>query len=288
MKKSYLTVMFLFAISCNFLITTKLYTLHSENRSKVISSLIYLPKEAVKIISLEFSGPLSNYLMLKTMAFHGERLLARQKLSVEEWQNTYLALDQITHLDPRFLDPYVLAQSSLPWDAGMVKETNELLHKAAKARPDDYRPYFFLWFNHRYFLKDPVTAARYMKKSARASNAPVYFVTMVGRNSVELGETESGILYLEEILKETKDPKRAAWIRKRLKALIAIQFLEKYVEKFKDKYGRLPSNLEELVGRNLLKRIPPDPYGGEFFLTPRGRIYTTSKLSPMKVQSISN
>lgn len=273
------------AIACSFWTTSKLYSLHKESRNQNISSLIYLPGPILEAVSLEFSGVLSDYLMLKTMVFHGERLMLKQSLNAEEWRATYLALSRITDLDPRFWDPYVFAETSLPWDAGMVKETNELLVKAAQARPNDYQPYFFLWYNYSHFLKDLATAGKYLEKSSRRPNAPVYFATLSARASFFANETEAGVIFLEEILKETTDPSRLAWIKKRQDALKTIAFLEKYVRKFEEQFSKRPKQLQELIDSKMLNKIPPDPYGGTFFITPEGRIYTTSKLVPMKKQN---
>lgn len=278
------TLLFI-AIACSFWATSNLYSLHKESRNQNISSLIYMPQALLKAASLEFSGVLSDYLMLKTMVFHGEKLMQKQSLSPKEWQATHLALNRITDLDPRFWDPYVFAETTLPWEAGMVKETNELLLKAAQARTNDYQPYFFLWFNYSHFLKDQTSAAKYIEKSSRIASAPMYFATLAARANFVANKTENAVVFLDEILKETTDPTRQAWIIKRQQALKVIAFLESHVRKFEEKFSRRPKHLQELINTQMLIKIPLDPYGGTFFITPEGRIYTTSKLVPMKKQS---
>jgi hypothetical protein len=277
-----LPAVLLMAVACSFWTTANLYSLHKERQNQIISRLIYLPQAVLEAASLEFSGVLSDYLMLKTMVFHGERLMLKQSLSPEEWQATHLAISRITDLDPRFWDPYVFAETSFPWDAGMVKETNELLLKAAQARTNDYQPYFFLWFNYSHFLKDETTAAKYLEKSSRIPSAPVYFATLAARANFSANKTENAVVFLEEILKETTDPTRQAWIMKRQEALKVIAFLETHVRRFEEKFSRRPKDLQELVDMQVLVKIPPDPYGGTFFITPEGRVYTTSKLVPMQ------
>lgn len=272
------------AIACSFWVTSTLYALHKTSQNQYISRLIYLPPAVLKAVSLEFSGMVSDYLMLQTMVFHGERLMSKQPLTVEEWQATNLALQQVTTLDQRFWDPYVLAETSFPWDANMVQEANALLLKAASVRTDDYRPYFFLWFNHSYFLKDIETATKYLEKASRIPGAPVYLVTLAARNNLESGHTESGILFLEEILKETADPTRREWIMLRLQALKTIAFLEENIATYRQKFGTQPDSLQELVNKHLIKEIPPDPYGGNFFITENGKVYTSSKLMPVETK----
>jgi hypothetical protein len=37
-------------------------------------------------------------------------------------------------------------------------------------------------------------------------------------------------------------------------------------------------NIEALVKEGLISEIPIDPYGGNWFIMPNGRVYSTSKL----------
>lgn len=270
------------AVVCSAWTTHALFTARQERTDQYISSFIYLPESLLKAMSLDFRGVASDYLMLKTMTYHGERLIKKRKISEKEWQSTYLAIDQITNLDPRFLDPYVFAETSFPWDAGMVHETNRLMLKAAEARPEDYRPYFFMWFNYSHFLHDLDKGSDYLQKAARSPNAPGYLATLAARQKLQVGKTEDGIIFIKEILRNTTDPSRREWLSQRLKALTTIQFIEQYIARFEKEYGRKPEALSELVEKKMLKALPPDPYGGTFYLTGEGTVYTTSKLVPVK------
>lgn len=260
----------------------RLYDMHAGESKTKISRLIYYPDILVKIMSLEFPGAVADYLMLNTMVLHGEKMLAKTVVEPDEWQATYRALEMITVLDPRFIDPYILAETSLPWDAGMVEETNRLLVKAASVLTEDYRPYFFLWFNYSYFLQDNETAVAYLEKAARIPGAPSYFTTLAARMRFEAGSTLSGIVFLQEMLNNTMDAGTRAFLQKRLDALRAIAFLEKKVMDYRALYQKLPENLAQLVSRGLIESLPEDPYGGEFYIMQNGRIYTTSKLVQTK------
>ena len=252
--------------------------MHSTGSESSFSRLIYYPGTVVKAAALDFSGVIADYLMLNVLAWHGERILKRAEVKPAEWQKTYQALNVITELDPRFFDPYILAETSLPWDAGMVEETNQLLLKGAKALPDNHRPYFFLWFNHYWFLKDPKTAASYLEKAAVIPGAPNFYKTLAARMHYQGGEVTSGIFFLQEMLKESTDPAIRERLKKRLNALRSIVVLERSVAEYMKKFRKRPVNLVELVNTGLLKAVPKDPYGGEFYIMENGRVYTTSKL----------
>lgn len=219
-----------------------------------------------RAMTLEFPGLTSDYLMLKTLTYMGERIMKNEALTPEEWQMIYRTLVQITNLDPRFIDPYVVAQMSLPWDAGMVQETNVLLEKAAKILTTDYRPYFFLWYNHFKFLDNPEKAAYYLQKAATTPGAPTYFATLAARINLYSGKTYAGVVFLQEIIKETNDPALLKSLRRRLQALQKIGFLEQNIQKYRKRYQVFPKELQELVDKGFITKIPTDPYGGNFIL----------------------
>lgn len=262
--------------------TRFLFTAHLKNPSEVISSLVDLPERAIGLVSLEFDGVLSDYLMLKTMVFLGEKVERGERPSEREWHLVLRSLQQTTNLDDRFWDPYVLAAMTFPWEAGMIPETCALLEKAALARPEDHRPYFFLWFMKYYFEKDARGAARYIKLASEKPGAPEYYATLAARMDLYAGNTLTGALFLEDILAKTSSPTTRQFLEKRIDALKRIAFLEEKVGDYKQRFGRLPERLEDLVQRRVILAIPVDPYGGEFFLQKDGRVYSTSKLVEMR------
>ena len=262
--------------------TRFLFTAHLKNPSEVISSLVDLPERAIGLVSLEFDGVLSDYLMLKTMVFLGEKMERGERPSEREWHLVLRSLQQVTTLDDRFWDPYVLAAMTFPWEAGMIPETCALLEKAASARPEDHRPYFYLWFMKYYFEKDALGAARYIKLASEKPGAPEYYATLAARMDLYAGNTLTGALFLEDILAKTSSPTTRQFLEKRIDALKRIAFLEEKVRDYKQRFGRLPERLEDLVQHRVILAIPADPYGGEFFLQAGARVYSTSKLVEVK------
>jgi len=194
----------------------------------------------------------------------------------------YLALKQIINLDPRSSDPYVIAETTLPWDGGLVKETNEILVEAARMRPHDPRPFFFLWYNYFSFLNDPEKAGYYLQKAAKLPGAPPYYAALASRMDVYSGQLQGAIIFLQEIIKETDDPALKKYLLLRKDSLKKMFLLEQSIAKFEKKFGNKPLKLEELLNTGILVRLPEDPYGGTFFIRENGRVYTTSKLMRVK------
>ena len=275
-----LVVALLAGVSC-FCVTI-LYTMHGERRGEALSYLANLPEPLARVMTLEFGGVAADHLVLKALTYLGQKLIGNESTSPEEYQAIYRALKQATNLDPRFFDPYVLAQMTLPYDAGMVRETNELLERAAAVRTDDYRPHFFLWHNYFTHLNDPKTAGLHLEKAARIPGAPTYFATLAARTNLYAGQIYAAVVFLEETIKETSDPGLRRFLTMRQEALKRIGFLEVKIQKFRELYKRVPTQLQELIDCGLVTSLPRDPYGGEFYIMEGGRVYTTSKLVPLK------
>jgi hypothetical protein len=133
MKAGYFLFPLVVAITLSIFCTGQIYEMHTGKDKTEFSRLIYYPAPLVNALVLEFHGVVADYLMLNSMVWHGEKILQKAEVARVEWEMTYQQLKLITELDPRFFDPYLLAETSLPWEAGMVEETNQLLLRAAEA-----------------------------------------------------------------------------------------------------------------------------------------------------------
>jgi hypothetical protein len=278
MKKLQCLLFIIALATLSFFCVGTLYQLHSKSAGESLNNIGHLPGPLVKAFTFEFSGVASDFLMLKVLSYLGEKLMNNEQLSKDEWQIVYLTIKQIVTLDTRFLDAYTVAQTTLPFEAGMVKETNQLLEQAAEIMTTDYRPNFFLWYNYFYFLNDAETAGKYLEKAARMPGAPPYFSTLAARMNLYAGKIRAAILFLEETAKDTSDPSLQKFLSMRIEALKKIGYLEYKVSEFRKQHDKSPKNLQELVDYGLIPSIPTDPYGGEFYITKEGRVYSTSAL----------
>lgn len=271
-------MMLLAGISLCGFFTGRVYDLRNKYATETISEFGQLPSSGIQAASLEFKGLVSDYLCFKTIAYLGLKIGQQQNPSPEEWRIVHQMLERITDLDPLFWDPFVLAEMMLAWQAGMFDEANQLLLKAAQNRPDDYRPYFYIGFNHFYFKKDAAKAAPYFRSAAQTPNAPAYLKGLAARVSLYGNQTAFGIAFLENMIKDTRDPNMAKYMEKRLIALKMLDYLTQWVREYKKRNGAFPKQLEDLVTSGMIPSIPTDPYGGEFTLLKNGRVYTTSEL----------
>lgn len=278
MKSSRILIFYLLICVLSVLCVKKIFVLHSEREEIAVSYLALLPEPVARIVAVEFHGLLSDYLMLNTLTFLGDKVLSERSVSSDEWNMVYHALKQAVNLDSMATDPFTLAETTLPWESDLIEETNQLLLRVAQVQTKNYRPYFFLWFNYYYFLQDYKRAGYYLQKSAIIPGAPSYFSTLTARMQLLAGQHTEAIIFLQEIIKETTDTSRKKYLLQRLNALKIMYFLEKNIQRYAQRYKKKPETLQDLVTQGIIKEIPKDPYNGKFYIMENGRVYTTSKL----------
>lgn len=227
-----------------------------------------LPAQVLKLSALEFDGLFSDVIFLKTLSFYGKTFERKELPRIREAEYDWIndSLTAATELDPYFLDPYYLANSTLVWGGNRVAQANVLLEKGAHYRKWDWLLPFYAGFNHYYFSHDNAKASELLKEAARRSDGVALLATLAARLAYEENETESAIIFLEEMLRQANDDYSRREYGQRLTALKDILALEKAVAEFRTKVGRAPATLTELVTEGILHELPREPYGGTYEL----------------------
>lgn len=243
-----------------------------------------LPSPILKITSLDNDGIVSDILYLKTLIFYGSTYDGKMQRAIQQWEYSWMfqALNTATDLDPYFLDPYLLANGVLSWEAKMVQETNLLLAKGSRFREWDYWLPFYAGFNYYFFLGDSAKGAELMMEASKKQGASPFFGFLAARLSYAGNRTENAIIFLDGLLKTTKDQALRKDYETRLEALQKILSLEKAAAVFKERNGSYPNKLEVLVDQHIIDSLPKDPYGGKFYIDGEGAVKTTSDLRYMK------
>lgn len=236
------------------------------------------PAKVLGPASLEFKGIVSDFLFLKMITSIGEKIGREIELNKNHSKYIYDTSSVITDLDPYFWDAYVFSSMTMAWGFGEYNKANELLLKAREYRKDDYRPPYYIGFNYFYFLKDNSTASQYLMEASRRPGCPFFLKQLAGRLSVYSDKHKTAILFLTEMLKEEKNNANARQLQLRIDTLTILDQLESKVSEFQKAYHRMPASINELVEHGLIKSVPKDPYGGEFYVMENGRVFTTSKM----------
>jgi len=179
-------------------------------------------------------------------------------------------------LDPYNMDGYYFAQSFLTWEVKQFALANRLLDYGMKYRTWDWYLPFFAGFNHAYFLKDYKKAAEYFRRAGDLSGNELQ-INLAGRYMQESGQTELAIAYLKAMIVTSRNETAKKSFGVRLKAFEGARTIEIARDRFQVKEGRNPSSVAELLKSGFLQELPSDPYGGQFYLEPDGKVATTSK-----------
>lgn len=274
-------LLLLLLLPAYFYVGSKVWDQREEVRHSTEAGYV-IPSKYSRVLALEYKGLLSDFLLLKTITFFGERVEMEQALSESDWQYIIGSLDAITDLDPYFLDPYVLAEGLLTWESGRYEEANRLLEKGRKYRVDDWQLPFFIGFNYFFFLKDYEKGGEYLMMASRLPNSPKFLPSLAARIGYYGDKTHTAVMFLRGIIAQTSDERLKGWLELRLLALERAALLEDLVEKYQQERGVLPEKVEDLVSGGYIDQLPLDPYGGEWVMMKNGRVFSTSKFVSVK------
>lgn len=251
-----LALLFSFFLSAYLCARTKIYE-HQADVTGVHATASQLPPEVIRALAGEFKGIVADYLLLEASTVIG----AQNKPTPEDWDAITRLFKQSMALDPHFRQTYYLIQATLPWETEQYDLAIELLNISKEHRPWDWVPGFFIGFDYFYFLKDNATASKYLMEASEVPDAPILLATFGARLAQKAGQTQTSIAFLKSMYENTDDEEIKKTIGERINAHIGVLVLEKGIEQFKEKFGRLPNRLEELVTEGILKQLPQNPYG---------------------------
>jgi hypothetical protein len=239
---------------------------------------IFLSEPFLKIFSGEFKGLVADFLVINLSSYYGGIIIEKNEAVQKEFDYMYKVLKAASNLDPYYYDIYYFAQTIIAWDAKMPEKAIELLKVGMEKRKNDWIIPYWIGFDYYYFLNNRKMAAYYFKEAAKRPGASDLIASMTAIAAYEGGETEMAIFFLEDIIKRTDDEYKKAKFLVRLDALKKILYLENAVKNYEKRFYKKPEHLSELVQEGIIKKIPKDPYGGEFYISEEGKIKTTSGL----------
>jgi hypothetical protein len=112
-------------------------------------------------------------------------------------------------------------------------------------------------------------------RAARIPGSPEYFPLLASRMLSEGHRPETALAFLRDMIEGETDPRRKASLEERIRRVIVerdLQSMEMAIAEYASRFGAHPRVLADLVQRGLLARIPEEPYGGRYLLTPDGGV----------------
>ncbi len=177
----------------------------------------------------------------------------------ENWDYLFQVMKLARDMDPYFKDPYRLVQGVFPWIPRMPDRTISFLEKGLDFRKWDSILPYYVGFDYYFFAGKYRKSARYLFMSAKIGNDP-FMGSLASKIAYRGGDVDTGITFLTGVLKKTLDENTRNTIMMRINALKGVKLLKKAVNIYKKRYGRMPSSLEELVAKGIIRQLPENPY----------------------------
>jgi tetratricopeptide (TPR) repeat protein len=217
---------------------------------------------------------IANYYWLLTVQYLGD-----QSLRSGDFAQLFPLVDLVTDLDPEHGYAYQTAGIALS-SAGRLDESDRILKKGIDRGPKWWTYPFYLAFNSFFYRHDYETAARWADLAARTPGASTNISHLALSLKSKAGRPEDAIALLDELRGKALDEATERALDEQYKlAVLQRDFaaLDAAVERFRESRGRPPSRLEEVVAAGLLTAIPPDPFGGQYYVDQDGRVHASER-----------
>ncbi len=209
----------------------------------------------------------------------------------EEYRDVFDYAQLITDLDPDFAYVYQFSGVVLPFNHGRetwtnTRESTAILEKGVARFPRFVFLRTLLAYNYSVFHKEYVRAAHLLEETARLPGAPKYLPFLATRLYAQAGAFEAASAFADQFAANAEDPGTRAAFEHRTKEIALeriLQTTDQAVAAFKQRHGRLPKDLRELVSSGEMSSIPVDPLEGEVYLGSDGRTYSTSQEHRLEV-----
>ena len=181
----------------------------------------------------------------------------------------------VIRFDPRFVVPYLLGGIVLGDSPGHAGAALDLLTQGARQFPAEWRFPFYTGYIKYFSLGSPEEGGMALLRAARIPGSPSYFPLLASRMLAEGNRADTALAFLREMIMRETDPRRKTILEERIRRVIVerdLQSMEMAIAEYTSRVGVPPRNLADLVQSGMLARIPEDPYGGRYLLTPDGGV----------------
>jgi tetratricopeptide (TPR) repeat protein len=246
---------------------------------RAMQELAYFPSgRFVRQAAIEYEDVAADFIWLRAVQYYGHHLMTDRKY---EWLGHVFGI--LTTLDPRFTGAYHFGAITLAWDAREPEQALDLLAAGMAANPMNWQLPFDAGFISYMLLRDYEKAGRLFEIASKLPNAWQLTARWAAVATAKAGDFETARQLWVDLYNSSQNKRLRELVVRQLRLLKLeeeIQALQQAVMRFREKEGRLPTGLDELVGRGYVRGVPSDPFGGHFYLdgdsvrtsTPPGRL----------------
>ena len=217
-----------------------------------------------------FRNLLGDIVWLEAVQVSGNRKMTR-----DDYDRLSDLLSTVVRFDPRFAVPYLLGGIVLGDSPDHAGAALDLLARGERQFPSEWRFPFYTGYIHYFSLGNPEEGGTALLRAARIPGSPPYFPLLASRMLSEGHRPATALAFLQGMTERETDPRRKASLEERIRRVIVerdLQSMERAIGEYTSRVGAPPGKLADLVQFGMLARIPEEPYGGRYLLTPGGGV----------------
>jgi hypothetical protein len=221
-------------------------------------------------LSFGFANLLGDFVWLEAVQVAGNR-----KMISVDYDRLSELLFTVIRFDPRFVVPYLLGGIVLGDSPDHAGAALDLLAQGARRFPEEWRIPFYTGYIHYFSLANPEEGGMALLRASRIPGSPDYFPMLASRMLSEGHRPATALAFLQGMTERETDPRRIASLEERIRRVTVerdLQSMEGAVADYTSRVGAPPGELADLLHFGVLARVPEEPYGGKYLLTPDGRV----------------
>lgn len=241
-----------------------------------LEEVLYLPSgKILKRVSLGYSSLLADIYWTRAVQYFGARHIRHAR----RYDLLAPLLDITTDLDPHLIVAYqsgsIFLSQRVPDGAGQPDKAVALLEKGIRENPKFWRLYFTLGFVHYQDRHDFAAAQQAFEKGSEVPGALPWMKVMAARMAEHANDIGTAlaiwkVVYESNIDKTIRETALSHILS--LQADAQMEELERRIQAYRAKTGRLPVNWGEMVRSGFFPGIPQDPAGYVYKLLPDGTV----------------
>ena len=253
-----------------------LHAIDNLRRGATYKDLLYVSSpKALKRMSLGYTGLLANLYWTRAVQYFGNQHHQHSK----DFSLLAPLLQIATQLDPKLLPAYEFGNNFLaprpPNGAGEPEEAIALAEYGIRNNPNSWKLYYGLGFIYYTEMKDYSKAAEAFASGAHVPGAHPFLRILAARMAQHAGEFETARMLWTTTYETSQDKDIQRNAVDHLRALRVdedVTQLEKLVSIYRERRGRTPGNVNDLVRAGLIGGSPIDPNGQPYKITSDGRV----------------
>jgi tetratricopeptide (TPR) repeat protein len=257
----------LLILSCGIFMSLKAKTDTIFRKKVPGSSIIYIPSgQYLKYATFGNSSFLADLIYIWAIQYYSDYTIP----DMYEYLDHIFSI--INELDPTYLDPYDVGAVIAAYEAEDLDLALKILDRGLEKNPEQWLfPYMGAHYAQM-INKDHELAQEYYKKAMNIEGVPPIVKRLYANaifKSMDYKRAMQTWLEIYETAKEERVKKIASNHLYNIKATIDIQNINEAIEKFKEKYGRNPMELSQLVRAGFLDSLPKDLDGKDYIYDTR-------------------